>query len=44
MEEQQDDFFSPENIAELERRIKRLRSGESKLTEHDLINPDDEKD
>lgn len=32
-----DPFYSKENIAELERRIKKLESGESKLTEHDLI-------
>lgn len=35
-----DPFYSPENIAELERRIKDLESGKVTLTEHKLIEVD----
>ncbi len=35
-----DPFYSRENIAELERRIKSVRSGESTLKEHELIEVD----
>lgn len=32
-----DQFYSKENIEELERRVKNIRSGKSKLVEHDLV-------
>lgn len=32
-----DPFYSPENLAELERRIKSVRNGTSTLKEHELI-------
>lgn len=35
-----DPFYSPENMSELERRINSVRSGESKLVEHELIEVD----
>ena len=36
-----DPFFSKDNIAELERRANDLKTGKSKLSEHDLIEEDD---
>ena len=35
-----DPFYSRENMAELERRINSVRSGESTLNEHELIEVD----
>ena len=35
-----DPFYSRENISELERRVKDLRSGKSTLKEHELIEVD----
>lgn len=37
-----DPFYSPENIAELERRIASIENGTSVLKEHELIEVDDE--
>ena len=37
-----DPFYSPENMAELSRRIANLEAGRSKLTYHELIEVDDE--
>ena len=37
-----DPFYSRENMAELERRINSVRSGESTLKEHELIEVDHE--
>lgn len=37
-----DPFYSPENIAELERRIASIENGTSMLKEHELIEVDDE--
>ncbi len=37
-----DPFYSPENIAELERRAAEVRNDRSVLVEHDLIEADDE--
>lgn len=37
-----DPFYSPENLAELERRIASVRAGTSTLKEHDLIEDDEE--
>ena len=36
-----DPFYSKENIAELERRISAVRTGESTLKQHELIEADD---
>ena len=36
-----DPFYSEENMAELERRIKSVENGTSKLIEHELIEVDD---
>lgn len=36
-----DPFYSPENIAELERRIASVRNGTSAMKEHELIEVDD---
>ena len=36
-----DPFYSPENIAELERRVLSLENGTSTLKEHNLIEVDD---
>lgn len=36
-----DPFYSPENIAELERRIESVKNGTSVLKEHELIEVDD---
>lgn len=35
-----DPFYSKENISELERRVKKLKSGKTKLKEHELIEVD----
>lgn len=37
-----DPFYNTENIAELERRIRSVKTGKSILKEHDLIEVDDE--
>ncbi len=37
-----DPFYSEQNIAELKRRIESVKNGSSVLTEHDLIEVDDE--
>lgn len=36
-----DPFYSPENIAEIERRIESVKNGTSVLKEHELIEVDD---
>lgn len=36
-----DPFYSPENIAELERRAESIKNGTSTLKEHELIEVDD---
>ena len=40
--EYDDPFFSPENVAKLTQTIKDISSGKSKLTEHELIEVDDD--
>lgn len=37
-----DPFYSPENIAELERRAESIKNGSSTLKEHELIEVDDD--
>lgn len=37
-----DPFYSPENIAELERRVESIKNGTSTLKEHELIEVDDD--
>lgn len=36
-----DPFYSPQNMAELERRVAGVDSGISKFTEHELVEVDD---
>ena len=42
LEIEPDPFYSPENMAELSRRVASLKTGKSKLTYHELIEVDDE--
>ena len=42
LEIESDPFYSPENMAELSRRIANLEAGKSKLTYHELIEVYDE--